>query len=487
MKTMNIAYVLRTPRVLVRECLAGVVTALVLMPELISFSVIGGVDPKVTLFASVVLCLMMSFLGGRPAMVTAAAGAVALVIGPLVAAHGAQYILPTVLLAGVIQIMFGVTGLSGMIRYVPRAVMIGFMNALAIMIFVAQIPHVWGESPLVLVLFAATICVIVLFPYINKTIPSPLVAIAGLTAVASLASLDVPTVGSGGMMASGLPSLNRWVVPFDLTTLQIIWPTAVSVALVGLLESLLTAKLVDELTDTTSSKRRESWALGVSNICAGFYGGIAGCAMIGQTVVNVKMGEARSRVSTVVAALVLFLLATSFSAVMAEIPMVVLAGMMVIVSLKIVDWHSLQLATLKRMTWGSTLVMVSTVVATVFTKNLAIGVGVGTLWAIVLLTRRGAHALRVERQVSDDQQSVRYTVLGPLFFPSSNDLVAHFQYADDPPNVTIDLDHAQIWDSSSVAELDAIERKYSRYGTTVTFVEMDQRSTDIHERLHGQL
>jgi SulP family sulfate permease len=484
---LTVGTVLRSPQLLVRECLAGVITALALIPEVISFSVIAGVDPKVSLFASVVLCLMMSVLGGRPAMVTAAAGAVALVIGPMVKAHGVEYILPAVLLAGVIQILFGLAGLSRMMRYVPRSVMIGFVNALAILIFAAQIPHVLGQSHLVWALFAATVVIVVLLPYISKTIPSALVAIVALTTVAIVATLNVPTVGSGGPMAAGLPSLTQWLVPFDLTTLQIIWPTAISVAFVGLLESLLTAKLVDDLTETPSSKRRESWALGVSNIFAGFYGGIAGCAMIGQTVVNVKLGQARSRVSTVVAALVLLLLVTSLSTVMAQIPMVVLAGIMMIVALKTVNWHSLQPSTLKRMPWSETIVMIVTVIATVWTENLAIGVAGGAVLAMVLFARRVAHVIRVERHVSEDQQSVRYTVRGPLFFASSNDLVEHFQYAIDPSHVTIDLTHAQIWDASTVAALDAIEEKYQRHSISVTLTGLDQRSLDIHGKLRGNL
>lgn len=483
----TVASVLRSPKLLVREGLAGVITALALIPEVISFSVIAGVDPKVSLFASVVLCLMMTVLGGRPAMVTAAAGAVALVIGPLVRSHGVEYILPAVLLAGVIQILFGLAGLSRMLRYVPRSVMIGFVNALAILIFAAQIPHVLGQSSLVWLLFAATVAIVVLLPRLSKAIPSALVAIVVLTAIAIFASLNVPTVGNGHPMDSGLPAMTQWLVPFDFTTLQIIWPTALSVAFVGLLESLLTAKLVDDLTETHSSKRRESWALGVSNISAGFFGGIAGCAMIGQTMVNVELGRARSRVSTCVAALVLLLLVTSLSSVMAQIPMVVLAGIMMIVALKTVNWHSVQPATLKRMPKSETIVMVVTVIATVATGNLAIGVAGGVILAMVLFARRVAHVIYVERHVSDDEQSVRYVVRGPLFFASSNDLVEQFQYAVDPQQVTIDLTHAQVWDASTVAALDAIEDKYLRHNATVSLVGLDARSADMHGKLRGNL
>jgi SulP family sulfate permease len=485
--SMSMLQILRSPQLMVRECLAGVITALALIPEVISFSVIAGVDPKVSLFASVVLCLMMSIIGGRPAMVTAAAGAVALVIGPMVKTYGVEYILPAVLLAGVIQIVFGLAGLSRMLRYVPRSVMIGFVNALAILIFCAQIPHLIGHSPLVWVLFAATVAIVFLLPKLNKSIPSALVAIVVLTAISMIAALQVPTVGGDKPMEAGLPTFTQWLVPLDWSTLSIIWPTAISVAFVGLLESLLTAKLVDDMTDSNSSKTRESWALGISNICAGWYGGIAGCAMIGQTMVNVQLGKGRSRISTIVAALVLLLLVTSLSSVMSQIPMVVLAGIMMIVALKTVNWHSIQPATLKRMPWSETIVMVVTVIATVTTANLAIGVAGGVVLAMVLFARRVAHVIHVHREVSPDTRSVRYVVRGPLFFASSNDLVTYFEYATDPKNVYVDLTHAQVWDASTVAALDAIEEKYRRYGAKVSLIGLDERSLAMHDKLRGNL
>ncbi|MGG6176478.1 SulP family inorganic anion transporter [Pantoea allii] len=484
---ISVRRVLRSPALLTRECLAGVITALALIPEVISFSVIAGVDPKVSLFASVVLCLTLSMLGGRPAMVTAAAGSVALVIGPMVHVHGVAYILPAVVMAGLIQILFGVTGMSRAMRYIPRSVMIGFVNALGVLIFFAQVPHVWGQSPLVWALFAVTLAIVLLLPRVLKSVPSPLVAIVVVTGVALLMGYRVPDVGDEGPMSAGLPDFTTLAVPLDLHTLQIIWPTALSIAFVGLMESLLTAKLVDDLTDTPSSKRRESWGLGIGNILAGFYGGIAGCAMIGQTIVNVELGKARSRVSTVAAGLVLLLLVTGLSHVMAKIPMVVLAGIMMVVAVKTVNWHSLQPATLKRMPWSETLVMVLTVGITVLTGNLALGVLAGVIVAMLLFARRVAHVIHAERQLSEDGQSVRYCVRGPLFFASSNDLFEHFDYAHDPQSVTIDLTHAQIWDASTVAALDGIEYRYQRYGTQVTIEGLDMRSSDFHRRLTGNL
>jgi SulP family sulfate permease len=381
---------LRSPRVFLRECLAGIVTSLALIPEVISFSVVAGVDPKVSLVASVVLGLTMSALGGRPAMVTAAAGSVALVIGPTVKAHGVQYILPIVLLAGLIQILFGAAGLARVVRFIPRPVMLGFVNALGILIFFAQVPHVTSQAGVVYALFVLTLAIVHFLPRFTKAVPSPLVAIVAVTTIAVLAHLAVPNVGAGGAMAAGMPGFTPLLVPLNLGTLFIIGPAALSVAFVGLLESLLTAKLVDEMTDTPSNTSRESWALGVANIFAGCYGGIAGCAMIGQTVVNVQIGRARTRLSTVVAALVLLLLVTALSQVMAQIPMVALAAVMMIVALKTINWHSIQPSTLARLPIPETSVMVATVAVTVWTGNLAIGVVVGVALALVLFARRVA-------------------------------------------------------------------------------------------------
>lgn len=376
--------VLRQPRLLVRETLAGVVTALALIPEVISFSVIAGVDPKVSLIASVVLCLAMSFLGGRPAMVTAAAGSVALVIGPMVHQHGVQYILPAVVLAGLIQILFGVLGMARLMRFIPTAVMTGFVNALGILIFFAQVPHFWGKSPLIWGLFVLTLLIVLWVPRFIKAIPAPLIAIVLLTVFTVTSGQLLPTVGDEGSMSGGLPGFTQLLVPLNLQTLAIIWPCALSIAFVGLMESLLTARLVDDLTVTPSNKNRESAGLGIANILAGFYGGIAGCAMIGQTIVNVEMGKGRSRVSTVAAGLVLLLLVTGLSEVMAEIPMSVLAGIMVIVAVKTFSWHSIQPATLRKLPITETLVMLMTVAATVSTGNLAIGVVAGVMAMLIL-------------------------------------------------------------------------------------------------------
>lgn len=383
----RVASVLRSPKLLMRETLAGVITALALIPEVISFSVVAGVDPKVSLIASVVLCLAMSVLGGRPAMVTAAAGSVALVIGPMVHLHGVQYILPAVILAGLIQILFGVLGMARLMRFIPQSVMTGFVNALGILIFFAQVPHFWTKSPLIVGLFVLTLLIVLWAPRFIKSVPSPLIAIVVLTMFTVTSGQLLPTVGDEGSMSGGLPGLTQLLVPLNLQTLSIIWPCALSIAFVGLMESLLTAKLVDELTLTPSSKRRESIGLGVANILSGFYGGIAGCAMIGQTIVNVEMGKGRSRLSTLAAGVVLLILVTGLSEVMAHIPMAVLAGIMAIVACKTFNWHSVQPGTVKEAPIAETLVMVVTVAATVSTGNLAIGVLGGIILMAIIPAR----------------------------------------------------------------------------------------------------
>jgi len=476
---------LRSPRQFTREVLAGLVTTLALVPEVISFSVVAGVDPMVSLVASVVLVLSMTFLGGRPGVITAAAGSVALVIAPMVHEHGTEYVLPAVILAGLIQIVFGVTGLARLMRYVPRSVMLGFVNALGVLIFMAQVPHVIHGGGIGWILFAATLAIVIGLPYVTKIVPAPLIAIVVVTAVVIVWKLTVPDVADEGRVGGGLPGLTEFAAPLELETLKIIAPTAISVALVGLMESLLTAKLVDEITETPSHKGRESWGLGVANILGGLYGGIAGCAMIGQTVLNVKTSGARTRISTFVAGVFLLGLITGLSDLMGQIPMVALAAVMMVVAVTTVDWHSLKPSTLHRMPIPETLVMAVTIAVVVITSNLAYGVIAGVVLAMVLFARRVAHVISVERELVGE--TARYTVRGPLFFGSSNDLVEHFSYSEDPSSVLIDLTHAQIWDASTVAALDSVETIYAKHGATVSIVGLDERSDRFHSRLTGNL
>ena len=479
--------ILRNPALIGTEALAGAVTVLALIPEVISFSIIAGVDPVNSLVASAVLAITMSVLGGRPAMVTAAAGSVALVVAPLVHAEGVEYLLPVVILAGLIQIVFGVTGLAKVMRYIPRSVMIGFVNALGIMIFVAQVASLIDVPWQVYPLFALTLLIIWLFPKITTHVPAPLVAIVAVTALTVGVGITVPTVGDEGHVTGGLPGITMFDVPFTLDTLLLIAPTAIAVAFVGLIETLLTAKLVDDLTDSRSSKKRESWGLGIANILSGLWGGVAGCAMIGQTVVNVKIGRARTRLSTLFAGVFLLLFVAVLSNVMAVIPMVSLAAVMMVVAVRTVDWHSVRPSVVSRMPRSETIVMVVTVVTVVITSNLAIGVGVGAVLASLLLLQRASRAFGVTRQLSGDGASVEYTVRGALFFASSNELAEHFHYTADPDRVVIDFSESRIWDASSVAALDAIEEKYRGDGVTVEVRGLDERSARLHASMSGHL
>ena len=460
---------------------------LALIPEAISFSIIAGVDPRVGLFASFTMAVSIAFLGGRPAMISAATGAVALVIAPVMRDHGFQYFIATVILAGILQVVLGVLGVARLMRFIPRSVMVGFVNSLAILIFLAQLPHLthvpWPVYPLV----AAGIVIMVFLPRFTKAVPAPLVAILAVTIFVALTSVTVPTVGDEGQLPDSLPSLFWPDVPWNLETLRIIAPYAVAMALVGLLESLMTAKLVDDITDTHSPKTREAWGQGVSNMITGFFGGMGGCAMIGQTMINVKASAARTRISTFLAGVFLLILVVGLGDLVGDIPMAALVAVMVMVSVGTLDWHSIHPTTLRRMPRSETLVMLSTVAVVVITHNLAIGVIVGVIVAMILFARRVAHFTTVNEIAHPDDDTKVYAVTGELFFASSNDLVYQFDYRGDPANVIIDMTHSHIWDASTVATLDAITTKYARYGKTVQIVGLNDSSAERHERLAGKL
>jgi sulfate permease, SulP family len=481
---------LRSPAMLRTEVLAGLVVALALIPEAISFSIIAGVDPRVGLFASFTMAVSISFLGGRPAMISAATGAVALVIAPVMRDHGYDYLIATVILGGVIQVVLALVGVARLMRFIPRSVMVGFVNALAILIFQSQIGYMVDVPWLVYPMIAVGIAVIVGFPRVNQVIPAPLVAIVAITGFTVLAAIDVPDVGDEGELPDSLPSLFLPDVPLDLATLEIIAPFALAMALVGILESLLTAKLVDDITDTHSDKTRESWGQGGANIITGFFGGMGGCAMIGQTMINVKVSGARTRISTFLAGVLLLVLVVGFGDVVAMIPMAALVAVMVMVAVGTFDWHSIRPGTLRRMPKSETTVMVSTVLVTVLTHNLAIGVGVGVLVAMTLFARRVAHLTETNREVVRDEQGAEtavYRVTGELFFASSNDLYTQFDYAHDPERVVIDLSDSHVWDASTVASLDAITTKYERKGKAVEIIGLNVASAERHERLTGRL
>ena len=476
-----------SPRVFRTEVLAGLVVALALIPEAISFSILAGVDPRVGLFASFTMAVTIAFCGGRPAMISAATGAIALIVAPLVRDHGLGYLIAAVILGGVFQVVLAVVGVARLMRFIPRSVMVGFVNALAILIFAAQVPYLLGVPWLVYPLVAVALAIMVGLPRLTKVVPAPLVAIVVLTVVTVVASVAVPTVGDQGELPDSLPFFGLPDVPFTWQTVQVVAPYAFGVALVGLMESLMTAKLVDDIIDTHSNKTRESWGQGVANIVTGFFGGMGGCAMIGQTMINVKASGARTRLSTFLSGVFLLILVVSLGDIVAVIPMAALVAVMIIVAVATFDWHSVAPATLRRMPLGETLVMVSTVAAVLFTHNLAIGVVVGVLVAMVIFARRVAHLVEVTSVLDPDGGTRIYSVHGELFFASSNDLVYQFDYASDPEDVVIDMTHAHVWDASSVAALDAITTKYASCGKTVTIIELNQSSARMHGNLAGQL
>ncbi|MFH8612205.1 SulP family inorganic anion transporter [Streptomyces sp. NPDC018029] len=478
---------LSDPKVWRTEILGGLVVALALIPEAISFSIIAGVDPAIGLFASFTMAVTISVVGGRRAMISAATGAVALVIAPLNREHGLGHLIAAVILAGVIQIALGALGVAKLMRFVPRSVMVGFVNALAILVFMAQVPEMhdvpWAVYPLI----AGGLALMVFFPKVTRVVPAPLVSIVVLTAITVAAGIAVPTVGDKGELPSALPVPGLPDVPFTMDTLTTIAPYALAMALVGLMESLMTAKLVDEITDTHSSKTRESIGQGIANIVTGFLGGMGGCAVIGQTMINVKVSGARTRLSTFLAGSFLMVLCIVFGPVVSDIPMAALVAVMVMVCVATFDWHSIAPKTLRRMPAGEIVVMVVTVVCVVATHNLAVGVVVGTLTAMVIFARRVAHLANVTAVPGPDARTVVYSVTGELFFASSNDLVGQFDYATDADKVVIDLTAAHIWDASSVAALDAVETKYAQRGKTVEIVGLNTPSAEIHEKLSGEL
>ncbi|MFH9242656.1 SulP family inorganic anion transporter [Streptomyces anulatus] len=478
---------LSDPKVWRTEVLAGLVVALALIPEAISFSIIAGVDPAIGLFASFTMAVVISVVGGRRAMISAATGAVALVIAPLNRDHGLGYLIAAVILAGVFQIVLGALGVAKLMRFIPRSVMVGFVNSLAILIFMAQIPEMtdvpWPVYPLII----GGLALMVLLPRITTVVPAPLVSIVILTVITVGAAIAVPTVGDQGALPSSLPVPGLPDVPFTLDTLTTIAPYAFAMALVGLMESLMTAKLVDDITDTHSNKTRESLGQGIANIVTGFFGGMGGCAMIGQTMINVKVSGARTRLSTFLAGAFLMVLCIVFGPVVSDIPMAALVAVMVMVSFATFDWHSIAPRTLRRMPVGEIAVMVITVACVVITHNLAIGVVVGSLTAMVIFAKRVAHVADVTAVIDPDRTTVVYRVTGELFFASSNDIVGRFDYANDPDRVVIDLSSAHIWDASSVAALDAIGTKYAQRGKTVEITGLNDPSARLHDRLTGEL
>ena len=461
------------------DVLAGLVVALALIPEAIAFSIIAGVDPKVGLYASFSIAVVIAFAGGRPGMISAATGAMALVMVGLVKEHGLQYLLAATLLTGLLQIVAGALKLGGLMRFVSRSVITGFVNALAILIFMAQLPELIHVSWIVYPMVAAGLAIIYLFPLLTRSIPSPLICIVVLTAVSMLLGLDIHTVGDMGELPDSLPVFLLPDVPLTLETLSIILPYSATLAVVGLLESMMTASIVDDFTDTSSNKNRECAGQGVANIASGLLGGMAGCAMIGQSVINVKSGG-RGRLSTLVAGVVLLIMVVFLGPWVSQIPMAALVAVMIMVSIGTFNWDSLK--NLRRYPASSSIVMFATVVVVVATHDLARGVLVGVLLSGLFFAHKVGRVLRVDSATEDEGRQRSYRVVGQVFFASSERFVSSFDFKEVIECVCIDVSRAHFWDISAVAALDKVVLKYRREGTQVEVLGMDEASLTLIDR-----
>ena len=461
------------------DLLAGLVVALALIPEAIAFSIIAGVDPKVGLYASFCIAVVIAFTGGRPGMISAATGAMALLMVTLVKEHGLEYLLAATLLTGVLQIIAGWIRLGALMRFVSRSVVTGFVNALAILIFMAQLPELTNVTWHVYAMTAAGLGIIYLFPYVTRAIPSPLVTIVVLTVVAIVLDLDIRTVGDMGELPDSLPVFLLPDVPFNLDTLAIIFPYSLTLMVVGLLESLMTATIVDDLTDTTSDKNRECVGQGVANIASGFIGGMAGCAMIGQSVINVKSGG-RGRLSTLSAGLFLLALLMLVGDWVAQIPMAALVAVMIMVSIGTFDWNSIR--KLRENPPSSSVVMIATVAVTVATHDLAQGVLVGVLASGFFFAHKVGRILHMRSAAEDEGRVRRYTVSGQVFFASADAFVAGFDFKEVIDKVVIDVSRAHFWDITAVSALDKAVVKFRREGTEVEVVGLNEASATMVDK-----
>ncbi|MCE9682485.1 SulP family inorganic anion transporter [Halomonas alkalisoli] len=464
------------------DTLAGIVVALALIPEAIAFSIIAGVDPKVGLYASFCIAVVIAFTGGRPGMISAATGAMALLMVTLVRDHGLEYLLAATLLTGVLQIVAGYLKLAELMRFVSRSVVTGFVNALAILIFMAQLPELTNVTWHVYVMTLAGLGIIYLFPYvpkIGKSIPSPLVCIVVLTAVYMISGMDIRSVGDMGELPDTLPMFLWPDVPLNFETLMIILPYSAMLTVVGLLESMMTATIVDDLTDTPSDKNRECKGQGIANIGSGLLGGMAGCAMIGQSVINIKSGG-RTRLSTLIAGVVLLMMVVFLSDWVSQIPMAALVAVMIMVSIGTFSWASIR--DLKQHPMSTNIVMLATVVVTVLTHNLAIGVFVGVLLAAMNFANKVGNILYIGSEEADEGSRRVYRVVGQVFFASSERFGNAFDFKETVQKVTIDLSRAHFWDITAVQTLDRVVIKFRREGTEVELIGLNEASATIVDR-----
>ncbi|KQU08267.1 sulfate transporter [Bacillus sp. Leaf13] len=461
------------------DVLSGIVVALALIPEAIAFSIIAGVDPMVGLYASFCIAIVISFVGGRPGMISAATGAMALVMVDLVKDHGLNYLLAATILTGILQVLLGVFKIGKLMKFIPKPVMTGFVNSLAILIFTAQLTHFVGETWIMYVMTAVSLAIIYLFPRITKIIPSPLVAIIFMTIVAVTTGATVRTVGDMGQLTEALPMFMLPDIPFTFETLAIIFPYSIALAFVGLLESLLTAQIVDEMTDTDSNKNREAKGQGIANIIAGCFGGMAGCAMIGQSGINIKSGG-RGRLSTFVAGAFLMVLIMILNDVLIKIPMAALVAVMIMVSIGTFDWSSLKRLGLAPKTDAA--VMIVTVIIVLYTHDLSKGVFAGVLLSMIFFSAK-ISKVSVEKTEDIQAKQIIYRITGQLFFASVQDFVSKFDVNEKADSITIDFSHSKIWDASAVGAVDKVVLKYRLHGKSVQVLGLDHESSQLLEKL----
>ncbi len=459
------------------DILAGIVVALALIPEAIAFSIIAGVDPMVGLYASFSIAVIIAFVGGRPGMISAATGAMALLMVPLVKEHGLDYLLAATILTGVLQIIFGVLKVAKLMKFIPRAVMIGFVNALAILIFMAQVPHFLGISTMTYVFVAITLAIVYILPRFLKAIPAPLIAIVVLTAIAIYSGTELRTVGDLGAITRSLPSFFIPDVPFSFETLAIIFPYSLALSIVGLLESLLTASIIDDMTGTESNKNKESRGQGIANLVNGFFGGMAGCAMIGQSVINVKSGG-RGRLSTLTAGLFLMFLIIVLGDLVVQIPMPVLVGIMVMVSIGTFDWSSFTY--LRKAPRTDAVVMLATVAIVVATHDLSKGVLAGVVLSAVFFVWK-ISTVRLGKRT--DKQKVVYEVEGQLFFASVESFLDSLDFAVQNETVILDFTNAHIWDDSAVGAIDKAVFKFRENHNDIQVINLNAASKKLVDKL----
>jgi SulP family sulfate permease len=462
------------------DVLAGMVVALALIPEAIAFSIIAGVDPKVGLYASFCMTIIIAFVGGRPGMISAATGAMALVMITLVKEHGLEYLLAATILTGLLQVIAGFLRLGSLMRFVSRSVVTGFVNALAILIFLAQLPEFKGAGVQMYGMVALGLAIIYILPRFTKVFPSPLISIITITAVTIYFGVDLRTVGDMGELPSTLPVFLFPDIPLTLEALSVIFPYSLTLMFIGLLESLMTATILDDMTDTPSNKNRECVGQGIANVVTGFFGGMAGCAMIGQSVINIKSGG-RGRLSTLFAGLFLLFLLLVLGDWVSQIPMAALVAVMIMVAIETFNWSSFK--NLRMHPKTSSLVMITTVIVVVSTHDLAIGVFVGVLTQSFLFARRISRFLKIESKLSKDSGKRTYKVYGQVFFASANRFSDSFDFKEVVPSVTIDVSVAHFWDLSAVSALDKVVMKFRREGTAVHLLGINDASATIIERL----